>query len=137
MIMELLRPAEAAARLGVSYATLKQWIYHGTIESVRTPGGHHRIPLGEVERMSRSARSAAGERVPGEKISGRNKLEGTIVEVRYEGLFAQVQLDVGGQMVTSIITRSAAEEMGLQAGLPAVALIKATQVMILRRGGSQ
>ena len=135
--MELVKPTVAASRLGVSYATLKQWIYRGSIESVRTPGGHHRIPVSEIERMTRSGSraemDAAGR---SQAISGRNKLEGTIVDVRREGLFAQVVLDVGGQMVTSIITRGAAEEMELRPGMAAVALIKATQVMILRRGAS-
>lgn len=136
--MEWLKPAEAAERLGVSYATLKQWIYRGRIESVRTPGGHHRIPLEEVERMAAPAsRSRKQSTPPAPGISGRNKLEGVIVDVRYEGFFAQVRLDVGGQVVTSIITRSAAREMGLRPGVRASALIKATQVMILTAGAER
>jgi len=133
--MELLKPTVAASRLGVSYATVKQWIYSGKIESVRTPGGHYRIPTDEIDRMTRPGRREAAADTPARAfrtISGRNKLNGTILEVRYEGLLAQVLMDIGGQTVTSIITRGAAEEMGLEAGMPAVALIKATGVMILR-----
>jgi excisionase family DNA binding protein len=40
----LLKPREAATALGVSYPTLKQWILAGTLKTIKTPGGHHRIP---------------------------------------------------------------------------------------------
>ena len=49
--MELLRLHEAAKLVGVSYPTLKQWIYNSKIKSVKTAGGHHRIPRSEVERL--------------------------------------------------------------------------------------
>jgi len=133
--MEWLRPLDAARELGVSYPTLKQWIYRGQVRSVRTPGGHHRIPRSEIERLSGArgdAKRSAGRKTPRRGISGRNKLEGRILEVRYEGLLAEVRLDIGGQVVTSIITRRSAEEMGLRSGIRAAALIKATEVMILR-----
>ena len=133
--MELLRPSEAANRLGVSYPTLKQWIYRGSIESVRTAGGHHRIPASEVDRIAGlRTRHPAPDSRKDRTISGRNKLRGTILEVRYDGLFAQVIMDIEGQVVTSIITRSSAEEMALRPGMAAIALIKATQVMIVRPG---
>ena len=49
--MELLHLREAAERLGISYPTLKQWIYRRKIRSVKTPGGHHRIPVAELDRL--------------------------------------------------------------------------------------
>ena len=52
--MELLKLHEAAQRAGVSYPTLKQWIYKGKIKTVKTAGGHHRIPRSEVERLLRA-----------------------------------------------------------------------------------
>ena len=66
-------------------------------------------------------------------ISGRNKLLGTVVEARYEGLLAQITLDIGGQFVTSIITSDSARNLGLKKGVSAYALIKATEVMIIRK----
>jgi molybdopterin-binding protein len=66
------------------------------------------------------------------KISGRNKLKGTVTEIKFEGLLAEVTLDIGGQFVTSIITKASAEELGLAKGVEAVALIKATEVMMMR-----
>ena len=132
--MALLRPADAARELGVSYPTLKQWIYQGKLDSVKTPGGHHRIPRSEIDRLTQANPPSPPRvrRARGPSISGRNKLHGKITAVRYEGLLAEVRIDVGGQIVTSIITRGAAEEMRLQVGVKAAALIKATEVMILR-----
>jgi molybdopterin-binding protein len=129
-----LRPAEAARLLGVSYPTLKQWIYRKRIRSVRTPGGHHRIPRREIARLSMGA---VAERGPGEAveinaISGRNKLLGTVTRIKLEGLLAEVTLDMGGQELTSIITRGAVRTLGLRRGSRAYALIKATEVMMIR-----
>ncbi len=55
---------------------------------------------------------------------------GTIVDLKSEGLLSQVTLDIGGQYVTSIITRQSSEELRLKKGMQAYALIKATEVMI-------
>jgi molybdopterin-binding protein len=131
--MELLRPQEAARMISVSYPTLKQWIYKGKIQSVTTPGGHHRIPRSEVDRLSTVARGTKRKKSTGlESISARNKLLGTVSEVKYEGLLAQVTIDVGGQSVTSIITRDACAALGLKKGVRAFALIKSTEVMVIR-----
>ena len=128
--MNLLKLNEAAERIGVSYPTVKQWIYKGKIRSVKTAGGHHRIPSEEVERILNAQRKI--NRTPLATISGRNKLFGTIVEARCEGLLAQITLDIGGQLVTSIITSDAARNLDLKKGVPAYALAKATEVMIIR-----
>jgi len=130
----LLKPTEAARLAGVSYPTLKQWIYKGKIHTTRTAGGHHRIARSEIERITGSARSKAkqGKPVGLDAISGRNKLRGTVEEVRYEGLLVQVTIDVGGQLITSIITSDATKALGLRKGVAVHALIKATEVMIIR-----
>lgn len=129
--MNLLKLKEAAERLGVSYPTVKQWIYQGKVRSVKTAGGHHRIPVEEIERILNAKRQIE-KRSPLATISGRNKLFGTIIEARYEGLLAQITLDIGGQLMTSIITSDAARSLELKKGVPAYALVKATEVMIIR-----
>jgi len=131
---ELLRPRDAAVVLGISYASLKQWIYQGKLRSVKTAGGHHRIPQGEIDRfLFRSlGKQPAEKRASFRTISGRNQLVGRIVDVRIEGLLAQVKLSIGGQHITSIITADAAREMRLKAGDKAAALVKSTEVMIVR-----
>ena len=124
--MELLKLRVAAELLSISYPTLKQWIYRGKLRSIKTPGGHHRIARSEIDRLTRTKPRNNNL----QSISGRNKLVGTIVELKSDGLLSQVTLDVGGQFVTSIITRQSAEELGLKKGMSAYALIKATEVMI-------
>jgi len=121
--------------LGVSYPTLKQWIYKGKIKTVKTQGGHHRIPETEIDRLL----PAVPQRGPVQtrrqsfrKISGRNQLVGRIVDLKVEGLMAQVTLSIGGQHLTSIITADAVREMRLKKGQIASALIKSTEVMVMR-----
>ena len=124
--MDLLKLRDAAEMLNISYPTLKQWIYRGKLRSIKTPGGHHRIARSEIERLTRRKPLRSDVH----SISGRNKLMGTIIDLKSDGLLSQVTLDVGGQYVTSIITRQSAEELGLKKGMSAYALIKATEVMI-------
>lgn len=133
--MNLLKPQDAAKLIGVSYPTLKQWIYKGRIQSVTTPGGHHRIPHSEVENVMGAHRRRPARSIQRKdlgRISGRNKLLGTVTDLKIEGLLAQVTLDVGGQSITSIITKNACQELGLKKGVRAYALIKATEVMVIR-----
>jgi molybdopterin-binding protein len=130
----LLRPRDAAVQLQISYPTIKQWIYRHKLRSMKTPGGHYRIPQTEVDRLLyRSRGRNEGERrVTYKRISGRNQLVGRIVDVRVSGLVGQVTLSVGGQLITSLITSGAVREMQLKKGQTAAALIKATEVMIIR-----
>ncbi len=130
-----LSPREAARILGVSYPTLKLWIYRGKIRSALTPGGHHRIPESELDRLlPKKLERGAIEHRRGEfrRISGRNQLMGRVLEVKFDGLLAQVTLAVGEQRITAIITADAARELRLKPGERAAALVKATEVMILR-----
>ena len=131
---ELLKPIDAARIAGVSYPTLKQWIYKGKIRSTKTAGGHHRIARSEVERITGTARSRTKRSKPVglDAISGRNKLFGLITDIRYEGLLVQVTIEIAGQEITSIITSDAARALGLKIGVPVYALIKATEVMVIR-----
>jgi molybdopterin-binding protein len=129
--MELLRLHEAAQLAGVSYPTLKQWIYKGKIKSVKTAGGHHRIPRSEIARLGGIGKTRS-KPVGLDAISGRNKLFGKITEMRYDGLLAQISIEVGGQTITSIITSDAANALGLKRGVSVYALVKATEVMVIR-----
>jgi len=131
---ELVKPREAALQLRVSFPTIKQWIYGKKIGSVQTPGGHHRIPQSEIDRLlfrTRGKNSEARREVM-RRVSGRNQLVGRNEDVRISGLMAEVVLSIGDQWITSIITSRSAREMKLKPGQSAAALIKATEVMILR-----
>jgi len=131
---ELLRLPDAASQLGVSLPTIKQWIYKKKIRSIKTQGGHHRIPQSEVDRLLFKTRDKTQketkQRIRG--VSGRNQLVGRIDSVRISGLMAEVVISIGGQQITSIITARSAREMQLRPGQTAAALIKSTEIMILR-----
>jgi len=131
--MNLLKPREAALRLGVSYPTLKQWIYQRKLKTIKTSGGHHRIPQAELDRYLHLPKDKPMHgRESYRRISGRNQLVGRVTEIKTSGLMAQVKLSIGGQVVTSIITADAITEMNLKVGDTAAALVKSTEVMIVR-----
>ena len=131
---ELLQLRDAALQLGISFPTIKQWIYKKKIRSIQTAGGHHRIPRSEVDKLLYRTRDKT-EKESGQvvrRVSGRNQLVGRIESVRISGLMAEVKISIGGQQITSIITSTSAREMQLKKGQTAAALIKATEVMIIR-----
>jgi molybdopterin-binding protein len=140
MANELIRVRDAARRLGVSYATLKQWIYKGTLRTVQTAGGHHRISESELERFlarkgprpSSKAPRASRPPIVLAALSGRNQLRGVVEEVRTDGLMAQIRLRIGDQSLTAIITRDAIDALRLKRGDEALAVIKSTEVMIAK-----
>jgi molybdopterin-binding protein len=130
----LLKPRDAALRLGISYPTIKQWIYQKKVKTIITSGGHHRIPESELDQFLGTTKNQplAEKRRSYRDISGRNQLVGRVTEIKVSGLMAQVKLSIGGQMITSIITAEAVREMGLKIGETAAALVKSTEVMIVR-----
>ena len=142
--MALITVRKAAGRLGVSYSALKQWIYKGTVRTVRTGGGHHRIADTEIDRLlasqgkmpaDRSARPRKSAKTVLVAISGRNQLRGIVEEIRSDGLLSQVRLRIGDQRLTAVITRDAVDELKLRRGDEAIAIVKSTEVMIARGEG--
>jgi molybdopterin-binding protein len=131
---ELLRLPDAVSQLGISVPTIKQWIYKNKIRSIKTAGGHHRIPQSEVDRLLFKTRGKTQEETEPVKrgVSGRNQLVGRIESVRISGLMAEIVISIGSQKITSVITAGSAREMQLKPGQNAAALIKSTNVMILR-----
>src|SRR5207253_6585200 len=105
----MLTPREAARLLGVSYATIKQWILSGKLKTVQTPGGHHRLTEAALKPFLQKdkRKAAADSRQRYRRGSGRNQLVGKVVSIRIEGLLAEVGLSVGDTHVTAIITANA------------------------------
>ena len=135
--MALLTARAAAERLGVGYSTLKRWVRSGRVRTMRTEGGHHRVAESEIDRLlsrhqplaqKRRARTEANESLGG--LSARNRLLGYVEEVRVDGLLAQVQLRVGDQRLTAVITADAVRALKLRRGNDAIAIVKSTEVMI-------
>jgi molybdopterin-binding protein len=114
--------AEAARALGISLDTLRRWDRAGRIKTERDSANRRLVPASEVARL---------RGLEGEQMSARNHFRGVVREVKVEGLLAQVELDVTeSSRVVAIITRDAAEELGLAPGMPASAVVKATSVMV-------
>jgi molybdopterin-binding protein len=138
--MALLTARAAAERLGIGYSTLKQWIRLGKVRTTQTAGGHHRLAEAEVDRIlahhSPDAPAAvrSGDQPAGliVALSGRNQLRGFVEEVRIDGLLGQVRLRIGDQRLTAIITSDALSVLKLRRGDSALAIVKATEVMIAR-----
>jgi molybdopterin-binding protein len=141
--MAMLTVRAAAARLGVGYSTMKRWIHTGRVRTTTTEGGHHRVAEAEIDRLTARqqpevrgrARANAGDDMLG-GLSARNRLRGFVDEVRIDGLLAQVRLRVGDQSLTAVITADAVRALRLRRGDDALAIVKSTEVMIAKPGGS-
>ena len=124
----LLTPRQTAERLGSSYPTIKHWILDGRIRTIKTKGGHHRIPMDALQEFMPHASVPLNP----PQISGRNQLLGTVSAVIIEALIAKVDIRVGNQTVTAIITSDAARELDFKIGDSAFALIRPTEVMMAK-----
>ena len=115
---------EAARALGISLDTLRRWDRQGRIRVSRDGANRRVVAQREIDRLRGDA---------GQTLSARNRLEGVVREVKIEGLLAQVELDVTrGARLVAVITRESAEALGLEPGVPASAVVKATSVMVER-----
>src|SRR5919199_3560137 len=125
MPRKLLSASQAARALGISLDTLRRWDRAGRIRTERDAANRRLVPLTEIERL-RGGRDA-------HDLSARNRFRGVVRNVTVDGLLAQVELETTvPARVVAVITREAAEELGLAPGLPATALVKATSVMVER-----
>src|SRR4029453_18817460 len=117
---------EAARALGVSVDTLRRWDRAGKIRTVRDERNRRRVPTSEVERLSSPPR----RHPTGDSFSARNRFPGVIRSVEIDGVMALVEIEAGPHLVTAAIPRDSVEELGLAPGMPAVATVKATSVMV-------
>jgi molybdopterin-binding protein len=115
--------SEAAAALGISVDTLRRWDRDGRIRTRRDAANRRTVTAGEIARLRGNERR---------ELSARNRFRGTVREIKVEGLLAQVELEAGPFRVVAVVTREAIEELGLQPGGPATAIVKATSVMLER-----
>ncbi len=114
--------AEAARALGISLDTLRRWDKSGRIRTERDAANRRLVPVSEIARLKGA---------DPDRMSARNHFRGVVREVKVEGLLAQVELDVTEPArVVAIITRDAAEDLGLKPGMSAAAVVKATSVMV-------
>ena len=113
---------EAAKLLGISLDTLRRWDRAGRIETARDSGNRRIVSALEVQRLR-------GEQEG--HLSARNRIPGTVTDVRVEGLIAQVELAVDEPArLVAIVTADAVDDLGLEPGMAAAAVVKATSVMV-------
>ena len=115
--------SEAAKMLGISLDTLRRWDRAGRITTARDTGNRRIVAATEVRRLR-----GEGD---GAQLSARNRLNGTVADVKVEGLIAQIELVVDEPArLVAIVTADAVEDLGLRVGMPATAVVKATSVMV-------
>jgi molybdopterin-binding protein len=129
-VVDYLRIGEVAARVGVSVDTLRRWEAEGRIAFDRR-GNQRVLPASELAGFLSSL--AGSDR----SSSARNRLTGVVVSVERDGVMAKVELACGDYRVVSLMSREAADDMELAAGVAATAVVKSTSVMVeVERGHS-
>jgi molybdopterin-binding protein len=121
---DVLTAKEAAKYLRLTLPTFYRYMWEGKIQASKI-GGRYRFKRSLLDRW-------LGKKPDAEEVSGRNKLVGKVSTIKRDVIMAQVNLDVGDNKITAVITRDALDELGLRVGDTAVALIKATEVMVIK-----
>lgn len=121
---DVLTAEEAAQYLRLTLPTFYRYLRQGKIQQSKI-GGRYRFKKSSLDRW-------LGTKGSGEEVSGRNKLVGRVSLIKRDAILAQVNLDVGEFKMTAIITRDALEALGLKVGDTAIALVKATEVMVIK-----
>ena len=121
---DVLTAREAAKYLRLALPTFYRYMWEGKIPGSKI-GGRYRFKKSLLDKW-------LGKKAEGEDVSGRNKFVGKVSAIKRDAILAQVNLDVGEHKITAVITRDALEALGLKVGDTAVALMKATEVMIIK-----
>jgi molybdopterin-binding protein len=121
----MLRIGEVAKAVGVSIDTLRRWDAEGRVTFVRR-GNQRMLPASELAKLLTSTTAAT------RPSSARNRLPGIVVAVDRDGVMAKVDLVCGDYRIVSLMSREAADELGLEPGMSATAIVKATNVIIDR-----
>jgi molybdopterin-binding protein len=124
------RIGEAAELLGVSVDTVRRWVDAGRLGAARDEHGHRSIAGADLAAFARSLgeQPGAGSR----RSSARNRMRGIVVAITRDTVMAQVDIQAGPFRVVSLMSREAVDDLGLEIGSTAVAVIKSTNVVVER-----
>ena len=128
--MTTYRIGEAAELLGVSPDTVRRWIDAGRLAADRDEHGHRTVPGAGLAAFARSAADAPA--ADQNRSSARNRLRGIVTAISRDTVMAQVDLQAGPFRVVSLMSREAVDDLGLEIGSTAVAVIKSTTVVVER-----
>jgi molybdopterin-binding protein len=120
------RLGQAAKMLGVSPDTVRRMVDDGRLTAARSSGGQRLIDGASLARLAKPKRAAKAE--PPTAQSARNRFPGIITRVIKDRVAAQVEIQAGPHRLVSLLTREAVDELDLKAGMPAIAVVKATNV---------
>ncbi|MBU2662714.1 helix-turn-helix transcriptional regulator [Actinoplanes bogorensis] len=128
--MTTYRIGEAADLLGVSVDTVRRWVDAGRLKAGRDDHGHRHVAGADLAAF---ARSLADQPDPGaSRSSARNRLRGIVTAIVRDEVMAQVDIQAGPFRVVSLMSREAVDDLGLEVGSTAVAVIKSTTVVVER-----
>jgi molybdopterin-binding protein len=134
--MPQFRLSEAAELLGVSDDTVRRWVRAGQLAAGVDPAGRKVVDGAELAEFAQEQAARPGDpSVVGR--SARNRLVGLVTEVIMDKVMAQVELQCGPHRIVSLVSSEAVRELGLRPGVLAVAVVKATQVVVETPGGAQ
>jgi molybdopterin-binding protein len=130
--MPTFRVKEAASLLGVSDDTLRRWADGGRIKTITDASGVLAVDGVELARLAQelaeSADHAEGQMVVAQSV--RNRFSGLVSRVVRDTVMAQVEIQAGPHRFVSLLSREAADELGLEPGMLVVAAVKSTNVSI-------
>jgi molybdopterin-binding protein len=128
--MHQFRMGDAARLLGVSTDTVRRWADQGRLETTRTSGGHREVEGTELARLALELGDAPASEAA--TVSARNRFPGLVTRVVRDTVMAQVEIQAGPHRIVSLISAEAVDALGLEPGVPAVASIKSTNVIVER-----
>ena len=129
LYMPKLRISEVAELLGVSDDTVRRWVDQGRLPIVQ--GDNNRKAI-EGHELAAFLQRQVDAPEPGVTVasSARNQMKGIVTRVLKDGVMAQVEMQAGAFRIVSLMSREAADELGLEVGSVAVASIKSTHVVV-------
>jgi molybdopterin-binding protein len=127
--MPQIRVRDAAAFLGVSDDTVRRWIDAGLLASTKDEGGRTVVDGLELARMAKQNAVLPADPASVGR-SARNRFVGIVTDIVMDKVMAQVELQCGPHRVVSLISSEAVRELGLELGSVAVAVVKATNVIV-------
>ena len=127
------RLGHAAKMLGVSADTVRRMVDDGRLRAVRSGGGQRLIDGTSLARLMKPRRLKPPEVFVAQ--SARNRFPGIVTRVIKDRVAAQVEIQAGPHRLVSLLTREAVDELDLKPGMPAVAVVKATNVGVELPGG--
>jgi molybdopterin-binding protein len=129
MSVEHVRIGEAAEMLGVSVETVRRWLVDGRLGASRTSGRQRLVSLEDVRRLLNERRAAETDR-PIVAQSARNRFAGVVTRIEKDRVAAVVEIQAGPHRLVSLMTAEAVDDMGLKVGDEAIAVVKATNVIV-------